>query len=135
LQLRPLHRNIRVERTHASSSQGAQVGGVPHQRIARVIYPDGQTNNAVVAHFTVEWPNPDRALSGPGWFGYPLAEAPETVQIFIDSNTHPYFRFFAIAILTTMLLKDSAIAWFKLKDDTSKPSPPSTRAQTLCREN
>jgi hypothetical protein len=79
-------------------------------------YPDGQTNNAVVAHFIVEWPNPDRALSGPGWFGYPLPKAPETVQIFIDSNTHSHFRFFAIAILTTMLLKESTIAWFRLKD-------------------
>jgi len=52
----------------------------------------------------------------PGWFGYPLPKAPETVQIFIDSITHPYFRFFAITILITMLLKDSTIAWFRLKD-------------------
>jgi hypothetical protein len=52
----------------------------------------------------------------PGWFGYPVPAAPEALQIFIDSITKPYFRFFAIAILITMLLKDSTIAWFRLKD-------------------
>jgi len=52
----------------------------------------------------------------PGRFGYPLPEAPEALQIFIDRITQPYFRFFAIAILITMLLKDSTIAWFRLKD-------------------
>jgi hypothetical protein len=34
------------------------VGSVPHQRIAPVIFPDGQTNNAIVVHFIVEGPNP-----------------------------------------------------------------------------
>jgi len=58
----------------------------------------------------------------PGRFGYPLPEAPEALQIFIDRITQPYFRFFAIAILITMLLKDSTIAWFRLKTATSKPS-------------
>jgi hypothetical protein len=52
----------------------------------------------------------------PGWFGYPVPAAPEALQIFIDRITRPYFRFFAIAILITMLLKDSTIAWFRLKD-------------------
>ena len=31
----------------------------------------------------------------PGWFGYPVPAAPESLQIFIDSITKPYFRFFA----------------------------------------
>ena len=52
----------------------------------------------------------------PGWLGYPVPKAPEALQIFIDRITTPYFRFFAIAILITMLLKDSTIAWFRLKD-------------------
>jgi hypothetical protein len=52
----------------------------------------------------------------PGWFGYPLPKAPEALQIFIDHITQPYFRFFAIAILITMLLKDSTIAWLRLTD-------------------
>jgi len=34
------------------------VGGVPHQRIARVFFDSEQTNNAIVAHFKVERPNP-----------------------------------------------------------------------------
>jgi hypothetical protein len=34
------------------------VGGVPHQRIARVIFPGGQINNAIVSHFIVERSNP-----------------------------------------------------------------------------
>src|SRR4249919_2986586 len=51
----------------------------------------------------------------PGWLGYPLPKAPEALQIFIDRITTPYFRFFAIAILITMLLKDWTIAWFRLK--------------------
>jgi hypothetical protein len=52
----------------------------------------------------------------PGWFGYPVPAAPEALQIFIDRITRPYFQFFAILILITMLLKDSTIAWFRLKD-------------------
>ena len=52
----------------------------------------------------------------PGWFGYPLPKASEALQIFIDRITQPYFRFFAIAILITMLLRDSTIASFRLKD-------------------
>ena len=52
----------------------------------------------------------------PGWLGYPVPKAPEALQIFIDRITTPYFWFFAIAILITMLLKDSTIAWFRLKD-------------------
>ena len=53
----------------------------------------------------------------PGWFGYPIPKVPETAQIFIDSITKPYFRLFAITILITMLLlTDSTIAWFRLKD-------------------
>ncbi|UPK04213.1 DUF2235 domain-containing protein [Bradyrhizobium sp. 170] len=52
----------------------------------------------------------------PGWFGYPIPAAPEVLQIFIDSITKPYFRFFAIMILITMLLTDSVIAWLRLKD-------------------
>src|SRR5207253_613959 len=38
------------------------------------------------------------------------------LQILIDRITQPYFRFFAVAILITMRLKDSTIAWFRLKD-------------------
>jgi hypothetical protein len=34
------------------------MGGVPQQRIARVIFAGRQTNNAIVAHFKVEGPNP-----------------------------------------------------------------------------
>jgi hypothetical protein len=34
------------------------VGGVPHQWIARIIFAGGQTNNAIVAHFITEGPNP-----------------------------------------------------------------------------
>ena len=52
----------------------------------------------------------------PGWFGYELPKATASLQIFIDRITHPYFQFFAIAILITMLLGDSTIARFRLKD-------------------
>ena len=70
------------------------------------------------ASFEAHLPLPvlDRALSGSRRFGYPIPKAPEALQIFIDRMTPPYFRFFAIAILITMLLKDSTIAWFRLKD-------------------
>jgi uncharacterized protein (DUF2235 family) len=52
----------------------------------------------------------------PGRFGYPVPTAPEPFNIFIEKITEPYFRFFAIAILFTMLLSDRAIAWFRLKE-------------------
>jgi hypothetical protein len=52
----------------------------------------------------------------PAWFGYSLPKAYASPQIFIDRVTHPYFQSFAIAILITMLLSDSAIARFRLKD-------------------
>lgn len=52
----------------------------------------------------------------PAWIGYPVPAAPEALQILIDSMTKPYFRFFAIAILITMWLSDSFIAWFRLRD-------------------
>ena len=52
----------------------------------------------------------------PGWFGYPVPSAGDPQQILIDRVTQPYFRCFAIAILFTMLLGDSAIARFRLKD-------------------
>ena len=52
----------------------------------------------------------------PGWFGYPVPQTFAPLQILIDRITQPYFRFFAVAILITMLLKDSTIAWFRLKD-------------------
>jgi uncharacterized protein (DUF2235 family) len=52
----------------------------------------------------------------PNWFGYGLSKASASLQIFIDRVTHPYFQSFAIAILITMLLGDSTIARFRLKD-------------------
>ena len=52
----------------------------------------------------------------PGWFRYPVPKAPDPLNIFIDRVTEPYFRFFAVVILITMLLGDSAIAWFRLKE-------------------
>ena len=52
----------------------------------------------------------------PGWFGYPLPKASSSPQILIDRATHPYFQFFAVAILITMLLGDATIARFRLKD-------------------
>jgi uncharacterized protein (DUF2235 family) len=52
----------------------------------------------------------------PGWFGYPVPAAPEALQTFIDSITRPYLWFFAVAILITMRLRSSTIAWFRLKD-------------------
>jgi len=52
----------------------------------------------------------------PAWFGYNLPKAPASPQTFIDRITHPYFQFFAVAILITMLLGDSTIARFRLKD-------------------
>ena len=36
------------------------MGGVPHQRIARVIFDGGQTNNAIEAHFIVESQIPEK---------------------------------------------------------------------------
>ena len=52
----------------------------------------------------------------PGWFRYGVPKAPDALQIFIDRVTQPYFRFFAITILITMLLSDSTVASFRLKD-------------------
>lgn len=52
----------------------------------------------------------------PAWFGYPLPKAPAAPQIFIDRITHPYFQSFAVALLVTMLLGDTTIARFRLKD-------------------
>jgi hypothetical protein len=52
----------------------------------------------------------------PGWFGYDLPKATASPQTFINRITHPYFQFFAVVILTTMLLGDRAIARFRLKD-------------------
>jgi uncharacterized protein (DUF2235 family) len=52
----------------------------------------------------------------PGWLGYPFPAAPEPFQIFIERITRLYFWFFAVAILITMSLGDSTIAWFRLKD-------------------
>jgi uncharacterized protein (DUF2235 family) len=52
----------------------------------------------------------------PGRFGYPIPRIDGAQQIFIDRITKPYFHFFAGMILITMLLRDSTIAWFRLKD-------------------
>jgi hypothetical protein len=52
----------------------------------------------------------------PGKFGYPIPRIDSSLQIFIDRITKPYFHFFAVMILITMLLPDSAIAWLRLKD-------------------
>ncbi|KRR12148.1 hypothetical protein CQ12_23215 [Bradyrhizobium jicamae] len=52
----------------------------------------------------------------PGWFGYELPQASTSLQTFIKRITHPYFQFFAVVILITMLLSDSFIAGFRLKD-------------------
>jgi uncharacterized protein (DUF2235 family) len=52
----------------------------------------------------------------PGWFGYDLPKVTASLQTFIDRITHPYFQFFAVVILITMLLGDRAIARFRLKD-------------------
>jgi len=50
------------------------------------------------------------------WFGYSLPKALATPQIFFDRVTHPYFLFFAILILITLLLGEQTIAHFRLKD-------------------
>ena len=70
-----------------------------------------------LAEVRLPLPAVDRALSGcQAGSDTRCPKAPEALQIFIDRITTPYFRFFAIAILITMLLKDSTIAWFRLKD-------------------
>ena len=45
-----------------------------------------------------------------------MPKAPASLQTFIDRITHPYFQFFAFAILFTMWLPDSTIARFRLTD-------------------
>ncbi|ANW05137.1 DUF2235 domain-containing protein [Bradyrhizobium icense] len=52
----------------------------------------------------------------PGWIGYSLPKLSASPQTFIDRITHPYFQFFAFAVLVTMLLGDRTIARFRLKD-------------------
>ena len=52
----------------------------------------------------------------PGWVGYALPKASGSLQIFIDRITHPYFQFFAFAILVTMWLPGGTIARFRLTD-------------------
>jgi uncharacterized protein (DUF2235 family) len=52
----------------------------------------------------------------PGMFGYAVPSVGEAPQILIDRMSRPYFWFFAVAILSTMLLSDAAIASFRLKD-------------------
>ena len=52
----------------------------------------------------------------PGRFGYPIPRMDNSLQILIDRITKPYFHFFAVMILITMLLPDRAIAWLRLKD-------------------
>jgi uncharacterized protein (DUF2235 family) len=52
----------------------------------------------------------------PERFGYPIPRMSNSLQILIDRITKPYFLFFAVMILITMLLPDLAIAWFRLKD-------------------
>ena len=52
----------------------------------------------------------------PSWVGYNWPKAPASLQTFIDRITHPYFQFFAFAILFTMWLPDSTIARFRLTD-------------------
>jgi uncharacterized protein (DUF2235 family) len=52
----------------------------------------------------------------PGKFGYPIPRIDGALQIFIDRITKPYFHFFAVMILISMLLPDRAIAWLRLKD-------------------
>ncbi|KRR23209.1 DUF2235 domain-containing protein [Bradyrhizobium retamae] len=52
----------------------------------------------------------------PGWTGYSLPKLSASPQTFIDRITHPYFQFFAFAVLVTMLLPDRTIAGFRLKD-------------------
>ncbi len=58
----------------------------------------------------------DRALSDAGLVRISLPKAPASLQTFIDRMTHPYFQFFAFAILITMWLPGSTIARFRLKD-------------------
>jgi len=52
----------------------------------------------------------------PSWFGIALPKMVEPLQILIDRATRPYFQSFAILILVTMFLSDSAIAGFRLRD-------------------
>lgn len=52
----------------------------------------------------------------PAWFGLALPKAGDTLQILIDRITQPYFQAFAIGILLTVFLRDSTIAWFRLRD-------------------
>ncbi len=52
----------------------------------------------------------------PGWAGYALPKAPGSLQIFIERITHPYFQWFAFAILVTMWLPGGTIARFRLAD-------------------
>jgi uncharacterized protein (DUF2235 family) len=52
----------------------------------------------------------------PAMFGYPLPGVGRPLQTVINRITQPYFQFFALAIPVTMLLSDSTIAWFRLKD-------------------
>jgi len=52
----------------------------------------------------------------PATFGCPLPKLGDPWQILIDRITGPYFQFFALAIPITMLLPDSTIASFRLKD-------------------
>ena len=52
----------------------------------------------------------------PGTFGYPIPRLSDPVQSLIDRMTKPYLQFFALTIPIIMLLSDSAIARFRLKD-------------------
>src|SRR5262249_3692311 len=52
----------------------------------------------------------------PSWFGFALPSAGDPLQLLIDRITQPYFRAFAILILLTMFLRESTVAWFRLKD-------------------
>lgn len=52
----------------------------------------------------------------PGWAGYALPKASGSLQIFIERITHPYFQWFAFAILVTMWLPGGTIARFRLAD-------------------
>jgi hypothetical protein len=54
----PLHRNIRVERTPASHRKAHEWAAFHISGSRGIIFAGRQTNNAIVAHFITEGPNP-----------------------------------------------------------------------------